>query len=335
MKKIIIRDTTLRDGMQSPGLFLSTEDRWKLAEMIAGTGVDEIEAGIPAVGGEESRFIAGLISRGLNTRQWCRTRAEDLDAALALGCTKVHISIPVSDIILGTLGWSWKDAVQKARVLIQEYAPKFVSMSLGLQDVARAPDCRLSNLGEVFGDLPLDFIRLADTVGILTPEETSRRIAMVRSGFCGDIEFHPHNDFGLATANALAGVTAGLSSLSGTIDGVGERAGNLRLGEIGFLLERQGGVFTSVNLGAYLELSALFSRMIGRPIPVDRPLVGGNAFRHSSGIHLNSLKKNPLSYQPCDPAQIPGQKMQFAVNHYSGKTGSVKIESGKAQEAIA
>ncbi|MFA6291117.1 MAG: hypothetical protein WC637_05010 [Victivallales bacterium] len=321
MKKIWIIDTTLRDGLQAPGVHLSLESKRRIAVALDSAGVPEIEAGIPVMGKKAVRDIKDLVSLGLAARLtcWCRAKREDVEAALNCGTRAVHISFPASNRLL--------DAFNKDREWLFDtmadiipYAANFGFVSVGFQDAGRADESLLSDASAFAAFSGAHRIRLADSVGVMTVDGTTRLILKILSNI-GKTElcFHGHNDFGLATANTLAAIEAGATSVDTTINGLGERAGNAPLAEIAagvyFLLGKE----TGIKLEKLKSLSELLDRETDLPANPLRPITGANVFSHTSGAHCAALERDPLSYQPLEPGKL-GRKSKFLIGMQSGKS---------------
>jgi homocitrate synthase NifV len=235
MKKIKIVDTTLRDGEQTPGVVFSKAEKIKLAILLDKLGITVIEAGIPIMGAVESSIIKELISLNLKAELlvWNRIKKSDIEASLSCGATNLHLSAPVSELHL-----SQKLQKSKDQILVEmESAVKFAvqagaEVSVGAEDASRADPGFLVEFARTAEQAGATRFRYADTVGILTPAITFSRLTYLRNQLAIAIEFHAHNDFGLAVANSLSSFQAGVEFISATINGIGERAGNTNLFEL-------------------------------------------------------------------------------------------------------
>ncbi len=306
-KNIIIQDTTLRDGNQAPDVWISHQARYEIARRLLDAGVDEIEAGIPAIGAEERRSIRTLAERYPDSliSAWCRLREADIIHAGESGVSGIHLCLPFSDYHLSATAMTWEAVTDRLQELYMKYRPHFPFISIGLQDAFRARSDYLEEIHNVALALNVDRIRISDTVGSAFPSEVTRLISKFRSASDAiPLEFHAHNDFGLATANTLAAIEAGAEVVDVTVNGIGERAGNCPLAEIAVVLSRSEDFSTHVRHESLWELSQLVSRLTGRSIPVDKPLVGGAVFTHTSGIHCHAMQYHQLAYQPLDPASL-------------------------------
>lgn len=320
-QSVYIIDSTLRDGEQAPGVVFSHSDKLRLAEMLSQSGVDELEAGIPAMGSEECRAIRDITGLNLSCTigSWCRARRDDLENAARLGTQGVHISFPVSTALLTTIG---KDATWVFRMLedlVPRACKEFPRVSVGALDATRANEtflCAFATLAFSCGAVRL---RIADTVGVASPVQVMRQVRRLREQAPGlQIEFHGHNDLGMATANAVCAVLAGADALSVTVNGLGERAGNVPLEEIALALPVAVGKACHLRPDKLLELCSLVSRISGREIPPNKPVTGELIFTHESGIHSHGLMQDDLSYQPYLPQRV-GRQTRMVLGKHSGR----------------
>lgn len=320
-KEIRIIDSTLRDGEQAPGVVFSVKEKLKIAHMLDEIGIDEIEAGTPAMGESECNMISRIVKMNLNARisVWSRALEQDILIAAKTKAQGIHIAFPLSDIQLSSMNKEWnmmKDLLPSMVEIAKSYFP-FVSV--GAQDASR---CDIERLFEFIGiaeDLDIHRIRIADTVGILTPIGTMQLIGDILNLYPQlEIDFHGHNDLGMATANAITAWQAGASNLSVTINGLGERAGNSALEEVVMamlLIDKQSKYSTS-TLYALCEYVASASK---RPIPEGKAISGNMAFSHESGIHAKSSLVNTLSFQAFDGKLIGRESSQNLFGKHSGK----------------
>ncbi|HCE43496.1 MAG TPA: hypothetical protein DET40_08100 [Lentisphaeria bacterium] len=322
MKTIWIVDTTLRDGLQAPGVHLSFESKSRIAVALDAAGVPEIEAGIPAMGKAAVKDIKGLASLDLAARLtcWCRAKHEDVEAALGCGTDAVHISFPASNRLLEAFRKDRKWLFKAMDDVVPYAVSNFAFVSVGFQDAGRADESFLSDISEIAASKGAHRIRLADSVGIMTVDGTSGLVRKIRS-ILGNAElgYHGHNDFGLAAANTLAAIEAGASSVDTTINGLGERAGNAPLAEVvagtRFLLGKK----TGVKLENLKSLSDLLDYETGIPGNRFRPITGADTFSHTSGIHCAAMERDPLSYQPMEAEKL-GRKSKYLISRQSGRS---------------
>ncbi len=321
MNPPIICDTTLRDGEQAPGVVFTTEEKVAIARMLDEIGVQEIEAGTPAMGRQECDAVKGIVSLGLKARvlAWNRALISDVNASIGCGVTAVAISLPVSDLqIERKLGRdrSWV-LTQLCRTL--EYAKhRGLYVCVGAEDASRAAPEFLCKFALTAAACSADRIRFSDTVGILDPVETFKRISYLTRELSIPVEIHTHNDFGLATANALAGIQAGAEIVSTTVLGLGERAGNAALEQVVMSLREIYGLETGVQADSLLPLCRYVAQASGREIHPGMPVVGEKIFFHESGIHADGVMKEPSIYEPYQPESV-GRKRRIVIGKHSGR----------------
>ena len=341
--KVRIFDTTLRDGEQTPGVSLTPAKKLEIAGMLDRLGVDAIEAGFPVISEGEKRAVAAVASAGLAAEVCGLARAKrgDIDVAVDSGLSYVHTFIATSDIHLEhKLRISREQAVEAA-VDAVEYAK-----SRGLQVEFSAEDATRTDrafLGEVFAKVAeagADRIDIPDTVGYSTPAYMASITAEAASTGL-PVSVHCHNDFGLAVANALAGIEAGAACAHVTVNGIGERAGNASLEELSMALQclpfeqrRE----TNIKPGLIYEISRAVSRMVGISVQPNKAIVGDNAFGHESGIHTHGVLSNPLTYEPISP-ELVGRRRRLHAGKHAGMHGvnamlsEYGIEPGEEQAA--
>jgi homocitrate synthase NifV len=322
--QVIIDDTTLRDGEQTAGVVFSLEEKKAIARMLDSIGVQEIECGIPAMGGEEQASVRALVDLGLNARllTWNRAVISDIRASIDAGVRAVDISLSVSDIHI-------KHKLRKDRHWVKEQLRAALGfakahdlyVSVGGEDASRADPDFLAELMEIARSLGADRFRFCDTLGILDPFATFDKISNLRARVPGlDLEVHTHNDLGMATANAIAGLRAGARFVNTTVNGLGERAGNAALEEVVMALKHACGVDPGIDTRRFVELSQLVGRASCRPVPEWKAVVGERVFAHESGLHADGVLKNPCNYEGFDPAEV-GLDRQIVLGKHSGSHG--------------
>ncbi len=323
-KSVWIIDATLRDGEQAPGIVFSRRDKCAIAEMLTEAGVDELEAGIPSMGKTEQQSIADLKSLNLGIRltNWCRARLKDIETAARCNTGSIHISFPVSSIQLEAIHKNKSWVLEQLAALIPSAYRYFDYVSVGALDATRADHLFLNKFVGLATASGVDRIRIADTVGITTPSRIQKIFRNLKREWAKGValEFHGHNDLGMATANALTAVEAGADALSVTVNGLGERAGNVPLEEIVMALSVAGNRSCRVKKRLLLKVCRYVADVSGRPVPADKPITGSAAFSHESGIHCNALLKDPLTYQPFLPETVGRNDGELILGKHSGAT---------------
>jgi homocitrate synthase NifV len=317
---ISINDTTLRDGEQAPGVVFSLAEKLSIARELYAVGVDEIEAGTPAMGDEEVEAIGAIVDEKFACRvtAWCRLNEADVDAALRAGVKAVNISAPMSRLQMRVKLKSEPHEVAERVTRVIGYArAKGLEVALGGEDSSRADLRDIGLIANAAAKLGVFRFRFADTLGLLDPFSTYEYIKRLRDETDLPIEFHGHNDLGLATANTLAAIRAGASHASVTVLGLGERAGNAPLEEICVALPRTADARTSVNLTRLTGLAELVSGAARENIPRAKPIVGADIFTHESGIHVAGLLSDVRTYQGLDPATL-GRRHKVVIGKHSG-----------------
>lgn len=321
MLPIQINDTTLRDGEQAAGVAFTVAEKVAFASLMDAIGVQELEVGIPAMGSIEVEAITKMIDLGLKTKLtgWNRAVRSDIDASLACGLQRVHISIPVSEIQIEV---KFKGNVELVLHRLQdtvEYArERGLYVSVGGEDSSRADTSFLLDIAESAQNWGASRFRFCDTVGILDPLTTYKKVEELVERLTIPVEMHTHNDFGMATANALAGIRAGAKSINTTVNGLGERAGNAALEEVVMALKHIYGINPGIDTTKFKQISEFVVAASGWDVPPWKAIVGQNVLAHESGIHGHGVLQNPATYEPFTPEEVGGER-RLVIGKHSGK----------------
>lgn len=319
-KDCYIVDTTLRDGEQTAGVVFTAAEKLAIARMLDAVGVDQIEAGTPAMGGDEAEAVRLIAGAGLkaSVMAWCRATPDDLTAALACGVDAVEISCPVSDIHISHKLGSSRPAVVAAMEAAVALARRHgLYVSVGMEDASRAEEDFLAAYARVARAAGAERVRYCDTVGVLDPLAVFERVGRLRAAGCLEVEIHAHNDFGMATANTVAAYRAGAKFLGVTVNGLGERAGNAAMEEVIMAL-RHGGTAAGYDVAALKGLCEYVAEASGRPIPSGKPVVGAAVFHHESGIHADGVLKHAPLYEAFSPTAV-GLERRIVIGKHSGR----------------
>ena len=333
MKHITVFDTTLRDGEQSPGCSMNTEEKVRLARQLQALGVDIIEAGFPvaSVGDFEAVHRVARECRDVTVAALCRAADHDIvSAAQALAPaarSRIHIFLATSDIHM-------EHKLRKTRAEVLELAVASVSLAgdvvdeveFSAEDATRSDPEFLCDVFRAVIDAGADVINVPDTVGYTTPPEYSQLIQLVRERVVGNapvtVSAHCHNDLGLAVANTLAAIEAGATQVECTINGIGERAGNAALEEVVMACTVRSDRLpfsTNVVTRELVPTSRMLSEIIHCPVQPNKAVVGGNAFSHEAGIHQHGVLSNPLCYEIMTPQSVGASATQIVLGKHSGR----------------
>ena len=314
---LAVLDTTLREGLQRVGTRLEPRVRRWVAEELVASGIAELEIGVVGRDGFLPALLAGLQHRHPDHKiwVWTRMRPDDLKDARAMGAKRVSMCAPVSDQHLGQrLGWTRDQLLETIRAQVAYAISLGLEVSVGLEDASRASLDDVVAAATVARDSGAKRVRFADTVGILSPSECRQAISkLVELGL--EVGFHGHDDFGLATANALAALEAGATAVDASLLGWGERAGITSTERLaGFHSVRHG---HPVDLGRLCDCAREIADRCGIAIPTHAPVVGSQIFRCESGLHVAALAVAPSLYEPYAP-ELVGSKRALLVGAQSG-----------------
>lgn len=332
--KLIVCDTTLRDGEQAAGIVFANLEKVRIAKLLDEIGVQQIEAGIPAMGGDEKAAIKRIAHLGLDASilGWNRASKEDISHSIDCDVDSVAISMSSSDIHIQHKLMKSRQWVLDRIVESVEYAASHgLYISVNAEDASRANPEFILEFARTAKEAGADRIRYCDTLGIMTPSAMYDAIKTIIDTVDIPIEMHTHNDFGMATANAIAGVQAGATFLSTTVMGIGERTGNSPLEEVVMASKHLLGMDTGIETKRLREISEYVARASNREIPAWKPIVGENCFAHEAGIHTDGVMKYLSNYEPYSPEEV-GMSRKIIVGKHSGRSTIKQILESRGIE---
>jgi|SRR5665811_65971 len=334
--RVIVFDTTLRDGEQSPGATLTTAEKLEVAEALVALKVDVIEAGFPAASPGDFESVRDIArrSKGVTIAGLARANTRDIErAAQAVReaeSPRIHTFIATSDIHLKhKLRMTRDEVLQRVRDSVAQ-AKSFVSdVEFSCEDATRSDPDYLVQVFQAAIEAGATTINVPDTVGYTTPDEFVALMNHLKTNVerIDDviISVHCHDDLGMATANTLAAVGAGARQVEVTVNGIGERAGNTSLEEVVMALqtrgERFGGVSTGVETRRLVPASRLVAGLTGVQVQVNKAIVGANAFAHEAGIHQDGMLKERTTYEIMNPEDVGWEGTRLVLGKHSGRAG--------------
>ncbi|HCV80531.1 2-isopropylmalate synthase [Zunongwangia profunda] len=331
-EKVEIFDTTLRDGEQVPGCKLNTAQKLKIAARLDELGVDVIEAGFPVSSPGDFQSVTEISKIAKNAAVCGLTRAVKKDIEVAAEALKyakkprIHTGIGTSDSHIKYKFNATPEQIIERAVEAVAYAKNFADdVEFYAEDAGRTDNAFLAQVCQEVVNAGATVLNIPDTTGYCLPEEYGKKIKYLKDHVVGIdnviISCHCHNDLGLATANAIAGVANGARQIECTINGIGERAGNTALEEVVMILRQHPtlNLNTDINPKLLFELSKMVSREMGMFVQPNKAIVGANAFAHSSGIHQDGVIKNRETYEIIDPADVGVTESAIVLTARSGR----------------
>lgn len=333
MRKIYIFDTTLRDGEQSPGVNLNTNEKVEIALQLEKLGVDRIEAGFPAASPGDLEAVSAVAKAVKNATVIGLSRCVEKDIDAAREALKdaadpcIHLFLATSPIHRKYKLKMEKEQVLEAADKAIRYAKQFFDkIEFSPEDAGRTELDFLCEVTEMAIKAGATVVNIPDTVGYMTPAEYGNIFKTLKENVPGidaiQLSAHCHDDLGLATANALAAIMNGADQIEGTINGIGERAGNTALEEVALALETRAEFFgakTGFNLKEIAKTSRLVSKLTGMVVPGNKAIVGANAFAHESGIHQDGMLKEKTTYEIISPETIGLKESTLVLGKHSGR----------------
>jgi 2-isopropylmalate synthase len=333
MDVVRIFDTTLRDGEQSPGFSMNTDEKIRMARQLAKLGVDTIEAGFPISSRGDLEAVQAVARevRDVPIAALARAKKSDIDAAVEAltpaASSRLHIFLATSDLHLQVkLHMTREQALESIGSMIRYGRQHVAEVEFSAEDAGRTEIGYLCQVCKTAVDAGATILNLPDTVGYAVPEEYGEMFRCVRE-FLGDqqgitLSAHCHDDLGLAVANSLAAVRAGVRQIECTVNGIGERAGNAALEEIAVALavrKDSFGVTTNIKLDQLFPASRLLTEVTGAVVAPNKAVVGANAFAHEAGIHQDGIIKNPLTYEIISPETVGVPSRSLVMGKHSGR----------------
>lgn len=330
--RVYVFDTTLRDGEQVPGCQLTTPEKIEIAKELEALGVDIIEAGFPISSPGDFQSVVEL-SKAVSEPIICAlTRANkgDIDAAVAAlqfaKRPRIHTGIGSSDMHIKHKFNSTREEILERAVEAVKYAKKSVEdIEFYAEDAGRADVRFLAQMVEAVIAAGATVVNIPDTNGYCLPDQYGSKIKFLKENVKNIdqaiISVHCHNDLGLATANSIAGLQNGARQIEGTINGIGERAGNTSIEEVVMILKTHQalGLHTNINTKNFYELSRMVSSQMRMPVQPNKAIVGSNAFAHSSGIHQDGFLKNRENYEIIRPEDVGFPDASIVLTARSGR----------------
>jgi 2-isopropylmalate synthase len=333
MDRVIIFDTTLRDGEQAAGGTLNIREKLEIARQLERLGVDVIEAGFPISSPGDFEAVS-LIAREVRTPTICglaRAHPDDIDraweAVKAAEHPRIHVFLSASDIhLLHQLKKSREEILQTSHSMVARAKQKLDDVEFSPMDASRAEPEYIYKILETVIDAGATTVNIPDTVGYAIPEEFGGLIEGILKNVPNIhravISVHCHNDLGLAVANSLESIRRGARQVECTINGIGERAGNASMEEIVMTINTRGDFFnllTNIDTRQIYRASRLVSELTGFPVQPNKAIVGANAFRHESGIHQDGVIKMPMTYEIIDPRTVGIPASSLVLGKLSGR----------------
>ena len=332
--RVYFFDTTLRDGEQTPGVSLQTPEKIEIAKGLVRLGIDVIEAGFPAASPGDFEAVQ-TIAREVKGATICAlARANEKDVQKAIDALKdaersrLHVFIAISELHMEyKLKMTRQEVLDKVKSVLAYAKGKVDEIEFSGEDAARSD---LDFACQVFGVAiagGATIINVPDTVGYMNPNEFGDKIRYIKEHTPGIenaiISVHCHDDLGLANANTLAAIKAGARQVEGTINGLGERAGNVAIEEVVMALKTRhdyfGDLQVNIDTKQFTKVSKLVSRLTGVVVPPNKPIVGSNAFAHESGIHQHGMMSNPETYEIMTPESVGAEKTDLVLGKHSGR----------------
>jgi isopropylmalate/homocitrate/citramalate synthase len=324
---VALYDTTLRDGEQTVGVVLDPDDKLEIARLLDELGIERIEAGFPRVSDDDWQAVAKIAAAGLRAEVWGFSRAvpADLEALVELGIEYSVIESPISDLKLDAIGVSRETMLERIAKAMRFAAEHDIHAAFFGVDSTRADPAFFRQVYETAVEAGAKEVVVVDTLGIASPEAVTDLVGATGQYVDGlPVHFHGHNDFGLATASAVAAVRAGASWVHGTINGMGERAGNANLGEVALTLRALYGVESNLRLDRIRAVAERVRELSGYELEPWKPVTGDTLYRRESGA-VASQFHDPPSIEPYS-SELVGAERAIVLGKKSG-LDSIRIKA--------
>lgn len=319
-ERVVVYDSTLRDGEQMPGVRFSLEQKVAIAHKLDEVGVHQIEAGFPAVSGSERESVRAVAGLGLDAEILClaRTLEQDIDAAVDCDVDMVLLFIATSDLHLRYKLKMSRDQVLDRAAKATAYAVDHgLRVSMSTEDTTRSDLQFVKAIYKACKAAGAERVGVTDTLGCASPEAISHVVGGIRSVVGVPLSAHLHNDFGLATINSIAALSAGAEAIATTVGGIGERAGNVPLEQLVMVLKNLYGKDIGISTEGLTELGKVVFEAAGTSLPTNQPWIGPNAFSHESGIHVAAVLNCPMTYECVSPESV-GNRRRLVLGKHSG-----------------
>jgi 2-isopropylmalate synthase len=327
-----IFDTTLRDGEQSPRTSFSYDEKREIAAALDEMGTHVIEAGFPVNSDAEFESVRDIAeSTDSTVCGLARVVDKDIEAALDSGVGLVHVFASTSDVqIEDSMHATREEVLGRSIDAVERVVEAGAECMFSPMDATRTDDDFLMEVIEGVSEAGTDWINIPDTCGVATPTRFADLVSEMLKHTDARIDVHAHDDFGLATANAMAGFEAGAAQAQVSVNGIGERAGNAAYEEVVMAAEALYGVDTGIDTTRITELSRMIEEFSGMGVPANKPVVGRNAFSHESGIHAAGVLENSDTFEPgVMTPEMVGAKREFVMGKHTG-THSVRMRLEEA-----
>lgn len=339
LSDVIVYDSTLRDGEQTPGVAFTPEQKLTIARMLDDAGVHQIEAGFPAVSENEVRTIRAIADLGLKADilGLSRVTRGDIDAAVDAGVDLVLLFVGTSDIHLRyKMKKTQEDVLSMITDSLDHCRARGVKAAVSAEDTTRTD---LDFLMQVYRTAEAGGavrVGVTDTLGCATPEAITMLVTKARQEVKVPVALHLHNDYGLALANAFAGVKAGAAAITTTVNGIGERAGNVPLEQFAVGMKYLYGSDIGIDCTKMKALSDTICQFSGLHKPRNQPLVGTNVFAHESGIHVAAMLNCPMTYESLPPEAVGNERhiimgKKTGVNYVKKRLVDMSIDATDEQ----